>query len=130
MTPPTASAAGLGAGRAWGWVAAMGACAAWVGFGFPPAALPLFVLVMAGGAVLLLDTRIGLYFTAFAIVPLGIVQAEIASITLDPQGEMADTDLDNNRFPRLPIEESFQLQKTKTPKNPKQELKTQEAKKK
>ncbi|MEO2014343.1 MAG: M1 family metallopeptidase [Fuerstiella sp.] len=64
------------------------------------------------------------------ISKLIFTQKEIASITLDPQGEMADTDLDNNRFPRLPIEESFQLQKTKTPKNAIQELKTQEAKKK
>ena len=64
------------------------------------------------------------------ISKLIFTQKEIASITLDPQDEMADTDLGNNRFPKLPIEESFQLQKTKTPKNAMQQLKTQEPKKK
>ena len=64
------------------------------------------------------------------ISKLIFTQKEIASITVDPQDEMADGDRQNNRFPRLPIEESFQLQKSKKPKNPMQQLKKQEAKKK
>jgi hypothetical protein len=55
---------------------------------------------------------------------------EIASITIDPHDEMADGDRHNNRFPRLPIDESFQLQKTKKPKNAMQQLKKEQAKKK
>ena len=47
---------------------------------------------------------------------------EIASIMVDPLDEMADCDRHNNRFPRLPIEESFQLQKPKERKNPMQQL--------
>ncbi len=54
---------------------------------------------------------------------------EIASITLDPHDEIADTDRHNNRFPRMPIDESFQLQKLKKPKNAMQQLKKEEPKK-
>jgi hypothetical protein len=64
------------------------------------------------------------------ISKLIFTQKEIASITVDPQDEMADADRHNNRFPRLPIEESFQLQKAKKSKNPMQQLKKQEAEKK
>ncbi|MCA9124407.1 MAG: M1 family metallopeptidase [Planctomycetales bacterium] len=61
------------------------------------------------------------------ISKLIFTQKEIASITVDPLDEMADTDRNNNRFPRLPIEESFQLQKPKKKKNPMQQLKKQDA---
>ena len=64
------------------------------------------------------------------ISKLIFTQKEIASIMVDPQDEMADGDRHNNRFPRLPIEESFQLQKTKKAKNPMQQLKAQQTKKK
>lgn len=53
---------------------------------------------------------------------------EIATITLDPQDEIADVDRHNNRFPRLPIDESFRLQKTPKTKNPLQQLKKEETK--
>ena len=52
---------------------------------------------------------------------------EITSITIDPDDEMADGDRHNNRFPRLPIDESFQLQKTKKSRNPMQQLKKKNA---
>lgn len=52
---------------------------------------------------------------------------EIASIMVDPDDEMADCDRHNNRFPRLPIEETFQLQKPKKTKNPMQQLKPKPA---
>lgn len=61
------------------------------------------------------------------ISKLFFTQKEIASITIDPSDEMADGDLNNNRFPRLPIEESFQLQKPKKTKNPMQQLKKPDA---
>jgi len=48
---------------------------------------------------------------------------EIASIVVDPFDEMADCDRQNNRFPRLPVEDTFQLQKAKSAKNPMQQLK-------
>ena len=48
---------------------------------------------------------------------------EIASITVDPHDEIADGDRHNNRFPRLPIDESFRLQKPKKAKNAMQQLK-------
>ena len=60
------------------------------------------------------------------ISKLIFTQKKIASITVDPNDEMADADRHNNRFPRLPIEESFQLQKTKKSKNPIQQLKKQQ----
>lgn len=61
------------------------------------------------------------------ISKLLFTQKEIASITVDPVDEMADGDRHNNRFPRLPIEESFQLQKPKKTKNAMQQLKQPEA---
>ena len=63
------------------------------------------------------------------ISKLIFTQKEIVSITLDTHDEMSDMDLHNNRFPRLPIEESFQLQKKKVPKNAMQQLKAQETNK-
>jgi aminopeptidase N len=56
-----------------------------------------------------------------------LTDKEIASITLDPHLETADSDLANNYWPRKPIESRFQLFKRKEPKNPMQEA--QEAKK-
>ena len=53
---------------------------------------------------------------------------EIASITVDPHDELADGDRHNNRFPRLPIEKSFQLQRPKKSKNAMQQLKKEETK--
>ncbi len=47
----------------------------------------------------------------------------IASITLDPHRETADSDLDNNYWPRKPIKSRFQLFKRKRPPNAMQEAK-------
>lgn len=50
---------------------------------WPPILLPVLVVAALGGLVLLSHTLGGLIFTAFAIVPLGIVQVEVASVTVN-----------------------------------------------
>tara|TARA_Y100001934_G_scaffold267527_2_gene348349 strand:- start:6925 stop:8382 length:1458 start_codon:yes stop_codon:yes gene_type:complete len=61
------------------------------------------------------------------ISKLIVSREEIRSIEFDPQDELADVDRNNNRFPRLPREKVFQLQKRKKEKNPMQ--KARDAKK-
>lgn len=55
---------------------------------------------------------------------------EIASIVVDPHLETADTDLENNTFPRKPVKSRFQLFEQEKRPNPMQmlEKKTEEAK--
>jgi len=54
------------------------------------------------------------------ISKLIISRKPIASIEFDPGDELADLDRHNNRFPRLPMEKTFRLQKSKKEKNPMQ----------
>jgi aminopeptidase N len=56
----------------------------------------------------------------FNVEKLLITKKEIASITLDPHLETADTDLSNNGFPRRPVKSRFQLYKERTRPNPMQ----------
>ena len=57
-----------------------------------------------------------------------MTQKEIAAITVDPHIETADGNLDNNHWPRKPIQSRFQLFKQKRPKNPMQKAKEAEEK--
>lgn len=52
------------------------------------------------------------------ISKLIVSRQPIASIEFDPGDELADLDRHNNRFPRLPREKTFRLQKPKKEKNP------------
>lgn len=54
------------------------------------------------------------------ISKLIVSRKPIASIEFDPGDELADGDRYNNRFPRLPMEKTFRLQKSKKEKNPMQ----------
>jgi hypothetical protein len=56
----------------------------------------------------------------FNVSKLIITKKEIASVTLDPHLETADTDLSNNSFPRRPVKSRFQLYKERTRPNPMQ----------
>ncbi|HEX7957456.1 MAG TPA: hypothetical protein VF508_10970, partial [Pyrinomonadaceae bacterium] len=56
----------------------------------------------------------------FNVEKLLVTKKEIASITLDPHLETADTDLSNNSFPRRPVKSRFQLYKERTRPNPMQ----------
>ena len=47
---------------------------------------------------------------------------ELKAVTLDPRDEMADCDLENNFWPRLPVKTKFQLYKDGTERNPLREL--------
>ena len=59
-----------------------------------------------------------------------ICKREIDAIVLDPHLETADVDTSNNRFPRLPVEETFELKpREKKKKNPMQVLAEHEKKK-
>ena len=52
-------------------------------FNLPVAIFAFLPLVLAVGVLLIWNTHLGICFTAFAIIPLGIVQIEVASITLN-----------------------------------------------
>ena len=56
-----------------------------------------------------------------------ISQKEITQIEVDPMLETADTDRQNNFWPRKAIESRFQLQKRKRDKNPMQAARAEEA---
>jgi aminopeptidase N len=56
----------------------------------------------------------------YNVSKLLVTKKEIASITLDPHLETADTDLSNNGFPRRPVKSRFQLFKERTRPNPMQ----------
>lgn len=49
-----------------------------------------------------------------------ITDREIVALQIDPRLETADADVDNNHWPKRPLERSFRLQKDKKPKNPMQ----------
>jgi hypothetical protein len=49
-----------------------------------------------------------------------VTPKEVASITLDPHQETADTDLSNNHWPARPVKTPFQLFKEKEAPNPMQ----------
>jgi hypothetical protein len=66
-------------------------------------------------------------YNNFAVSRLLMTKKEIASITLDPHLETADTDLSNNSFPRRPVKNRFQLYRERTRPNPMQ-LQQQERK--
>ncbi len=51
-----------------------------------------------------------------------MTKKELRSITLDPHLETADTDLENNSFPRRPVKSRFQLFKEAKEPNPMQQL--------
>ena len=51
-----------------------------------------------------------------------MTKKEIKSISLDPHLETADTNLENNTWPRKPVKSRFQLFKEEKAKNPMQEL--------
>ncbi|MET0645538.1 MAG: M1 family metallopeptidase [Pyrinomonadaceae bacterium] len=57
----------------------------------------------------------------FAVSKLLMRKKEVASFTLDPHLETADTDLSNNSFPRRPVKTRFQLFKERTRPNPMQQ---------
>ncbi len=56
-----------------------------------------------------------------------MTKKEIASIVLDPHLETADTDLENNAFPRRPVKTRFQLFKDQKEPNPMQILEMKQA---
>ncbi len=64
------------------------------------------------------------------ISKLILSRKEIKSVLLDPRDEIADVDRHNNRFPRLPMEKTFRLQKPPKTKNPMQKAREESAKKK
>ncbi|HEX8653571.1 MAG TPA: M1 family metallopeptidase [Pyrinomonadaceae bacterium] len=51
-----------------------------------------------------------------------VTKKEIKALTLDPHLETADTDVENNYFPRLPVKQKIQLYKEPPARNPMQEL--------
>ena len=55
-----------------------------------------------------------------------ITDREIVSLEVDPRRETADADVDDNDWPKRPLERSFQLQKQKKPKNPMQKARDAE----
>ena len=87
MTDAAAAARHSGRGLpAWAWagVAAAGALplVALALLGLHPVLLPLLLVAGVGGVLLLASTPAALVFTAFAIIPLGIVQVELAGVTI------------------------------------------------
>jgi O-antigen ligase len=52
-------------------------------FDLPIMLLAVLPVALAVGTLLVWNTRMGICFTAFAIIPLGVVQVEVASITLN-----------------------------------------------
>ncbi len=57
-----------------------------------------------------------------SISKLVMTNKEIRSITLDPHLETADTNLENNSYPRKPVKSRFQLYKESREPNPMQQL--------
>ena len=68
--------------RSFWWTAAC-ALAVMLAAGWPALFPVLLAAALAGAAMLLLNTRSGLYVLAFAIAPLGIIQKEIAGVTIN-----------------------------------------------
>ena len=52
-------------------------------FNLPVAIFAFLPFVLAVGVLLIWNTHLGICFTTFAIIPLGIIQIEVASITLN-----------------------------------------------
>lgn len=50
---------------------------------FTPLLAPAISIAVAGAIILVADTHLGLCFAAFAIAPLGIIQREILSVTIN-----------------------------------------------
>lgn len=68
-------------------------------------------------------------FDSSHVSKLLVRSKEIKSLALDPRRETADTDRENNRFPRRVIDARFRLFKERTPKNPMQRAKEREERK-
>ena len=60
-------------------------------------------------------------YNASAVEKLILTPREISRLTVDPHGEVPDTDLSNNVWPQQPAKSRIELFKEGTPKNPMQE---------